>query len=249
MKTPNWKNELPIKPISKNQVDICRGPLSLSEKERDLFLEILSPEEKEKAFRFHFEKDRTAYIASRGMLRLFLSHYMEEKPESIQFEYNDFGKPFLKNGIYDKKLHFNLAHAGNLVLFAFTSDQEIGIDVEFIREDFSIDTIVNNYFCSQEIQEIQKLDPSAAFTLFFKFWARKEAILKAMGKGLSFPLEKCNVSLVRGLDFSRVILTDAQEVDKVWYVMDLLYEDKYTAALALKKPEVELSFWDFPMGM
>lgn len=247
MNVTQWKKEMPEKPISKNRVDICRGLLSLSENQRKAFLEILSPEEKEKAFRFHFEKDRTAYIAARGMLRQLLAQYLDEKPESIHFGYTSFGKPFLKHPLHNAKVHFNLSHAGNLGLFAFSSEAEIGIDIEFIREDFSIDSIVDHYFCSPEIQAIQNTDPSNAFSLFFKFWTRKEAILKAMGKGLSFPLEKCNVSHVKELEFSPVILSDSQEENPVWYVRDLLPGKNYAAALALKKTNVELSLWDFPL--
>ncbi|RZS95510.1 4'-phosphopantetheinyl transferase family protein [Cecembia calidifontis] len=247
MTASQWKKGMPEKSIPQKRVDIWRGPLSLSEKQRMEFLETLSREEKEKAFRFHFEKDSTAFIAARGMLRHLLSHYLGEKPESLQFGYNSFGKPFLMSPSHGEPLHFNLSHAGNLGLFAFSSEQELGIDVELIREDFSIDSIVEHYFCPPEIKAIQNSDPSAAFSLFFKFWTRKEAINKAMGKGLSFPLEKCNVSHIQGFDFSPVSLPDAEEKDPVWYVRDLSPEGNYAAALSLQYPEIEISFWDFPL--
>jgi 4'-phosphopantetheinyl transferase len=157
MTASQWKKGMPEKSIPQKRVDIWRGPLSLSEKQRMEFLEILS------------------------------------------------------------------------------------------REDFSIDSIVEHYFCPPEIKAIQNSDPSAAFSLFFKFWTRKEAINKAMGKGLSFPLEKCNVSHIQGFDFSPVSLPDAEEKDPVWYVRDLSPEGNYAAALSLQYPEIEISFWDFPL--
>src|SRR2546423_650551 len=90
---------------------------------------MLSPDERARANRFHFEKDRRHFIVARATLRKLLGQYLAIQPTKLQFTYGDYGKPQLAPAILDQpaKLNFNLAHADGLAAYAFIRIGEIGV--------------------------------------------------------------------------------------------------------------------------
>ena len=100
--------------------------------------------------------------------------------------YNSFKKPFI-----DKKTYFNLSHSSEIVICAFSQKDEIGIDIEEIKENKDFHDILPLFFTIHEQNKI--LDAKNSVTEFYKLWTRKEAVLKAMGVGLNFKLNEIDV--------------------------------------------------------
>src|SRR5262245_23822450 len=90
----------------------------------------LSPDEKARADRFHFLKDRNHYIVGRGLLRELLGAYLQQPPAGLEFSYAQYGKPFLSGANASRRLSFNLAHSAGLVVYAVARERNLGIDVE-----------------------------------------------------------------------------------------------------------------------
>ena len=136
---------------------------------------------------------------SRAMLRIILGRfYLDFEPYKLKFGYGEYGKPYISDHFLNRKLCFNNAGSHELAMYALTANDDIGIDVEFQRELTDADDIAAHYFSSGEIAAFQSLPGKTKQKGFYNCWTRKEAFIKAIGKGLSFPLDKFEVSLVPG---------------------------------------------------
>ena len=107
----------------------------------------LSTDEKDRANRFHFEKDKRRFIAARGLLRFMLGHYLKQKPEQIAFIYNQYGKPEVINSL---GLTFNISHSENMALFAFAQHLTLGVDIESKTRECDMDGIAERFFSPAE---------------------------------------------------------------------------------------------------
>lgn len=112
--------------------------------------QFLSEDEKARAKRFYFKRDRKNYIVARGLLRIILSRYMDKKPGQLRFCYNPYGKPSLVMPSGEEMLRFNVSHSCGLALYAITHGREVGIDLERIRPDFACEQIAGLFFSPRE---------------------------------------------------------------------------------------------------
>ncbi|WP_168188642.1 4'-phosphopantetheinyl transferase family protein [Thermoflavimicrobium daqui] len=167
--------------------------VDISQFDPDSIFYLLSPEEQSKAQRFHFAKDRKSYTVSHGAVRIILSKYLGISPEKIMFGTESHGKPLITYPS-NPPLHYNLSHSGLRALIAI-SHQPIGVDVEQIRSDFDHLSLAPHIMSSQELHSFQQLPTDQKQSTFFLLWTRKEAYIKAIGKGLSYPLQKFSISL------------------------------------------------------
>lgn len=151
----------------------------------------LAPDEQARAKRFVFDRDRVRFSVARGCLRAILGRYLQMAPAAIAFRYNDFGKPEIADA---ENLTFNLSHSSDLVLCAVTRHRRLGIDVERIRT-MGAEAIVERYFTPAEQQTLATLPLHERLRAFFNGWTRKEAWLKAMGRGIGMGLDQVDVSL------------------------------------------------------
>jgi 4'-phosphopantetheinyl transferase len=112
--------------------------------------DILTPDERERAARFHFERDRSRYVATRGLLRRILGRYLESEPSSLRFDYGPHGKPELAADHRIGMLRFNASHSGALVLVAVALGRRIGVDVECHRPDTRVEELAARFFTENE---------------------------------------------------------------------------------------------------
>jgi 4'-phosphopantetheinyl transferase len=181
--------------ISTAELHVWRVLLDSSDAVLQSLASTLSLEERARAEKFFFDRDRNAYITARGALRNLLARYLHRPPSELQFAYEARGKPFLANPSSDQPVNFNVAHSRNTALIAFTAGSPVGVDVEFIRTDIASEEIAVRYFAPQEVAELRALPPEQRPTAFFLGWTRKEAYVKALGDGLQVPLASFCVSL------------------------------------------------------
>lgn len=197
---------------------------------------LLSADEIERAYRFKFEKDRQRFIAARGLLRKMLGRYLSREPKQLIFHYGEHGKPFVEN------IFFNLSHSATTALFAFSTDFEVGIDLESIDERHRVDELAKRFFAKQEYDQLQQLTGVEKTQAFFSAWACKEAFLKALGAGLSYPLNQVILSLE--LDKPAKILALQNENLNDWSICRLNLSDDFAAALVTKGKPVAIKTWE-----
>jgi 4'-phosphopantetheinyl transferase len=184
--------------LSPAEVHVWRASLHTSPSRLADLHAVLAEDERQRAARFHAERDRQSYIVARGVLRTLLGRYVQLPPQELRFSYNSYGKPALEGPADRAPLYFNLSHSHQLVLYAVAYGRDLGIDVEYVRPDFARDQIAEQFFSPRENVELRTL-PQAQHTIgFFNCWTRKEAYIKARGLGLSLPLDQFDVSLTPG---------------------------------------------------
>ena len=173
----------------------CSG-VDISEGRFDDCASVLSSEERIRAGKYHFDKDRRQFIVARGLLRTLLGGYLGVLPANIKFDFEKFGKPFLhqEKAKSCERLHFNVAHSGNHILFGFSSDGELGVDVEELRiRRKPLLDLADSICTSKELEWINGLDPAAAEIALTRLWTAKEAFLKAIGSGLQVEPKRIEV--------------------------------------------------------
>lgn len=184
---------------------------------------LLSNHEVQRAGRFVLESDRTRFIAAHGILRLILSRYTAEEPDRLSFTAPDTGKPYLAYQ-QDHGLMFNLSHSANVVLVAITRGREVGVDVERVREIPEAIAIAQRMFPSATRELYAAAEPERE-RLFFRFWTRYEARLKASGAGLA------GADRTPGLESSEG--SDLAEGMRAWAIEDVHPYPGYVGAVAV----------------
>ena len=181
-----------------DEVHVWWISLDLSAPRLDALDGILSPDERVRADRFHFRRDRDRFVAGRATLREILGGYLERDPVSLAFSLGPWGKPALSVRSDSEDLDFNLAHSAGLGVLAVTRGRAIGVDVEAVRRDFELEEIAERFFSSSEVAVFRGLPPEQRAEAFFACWTRKEAYIKARGEGLSIPLGRFSVAFAPG---------------------------------------------------
>jgi 4'-phosphopantetheinyl transferase len=214
----------------------------------DSMLRVLTSDERNRAERFHFERDRDHFIVSRGTLRKLLGHYLHVEPGRVRICYGPFGKPALAQEYKNAGLHFNVSHSRGLALFAFSRGLELGIDLEFVREDFATDDIASKFFAPGEVEKLRTIQPHLRAEAFFTCWTRKEAYIKAVGKGLSLPLDEFEVSF--SPDEAPAVLTVKDKMMDAarWSLRDLSPGPGFVAAIASEGCARQLNCWQWHEG-
>jgi 4'-phosphopantetheinyl transferase len=240
-----WRRPRTNYSLLPDEVHVWRASLDQPQGHFVRLKQILSPQERARANRFHFEADRKRCVLARGLLRLLIGHCLGTPADRLRFQYGEFGKPSLARGPYPN-LQFNLSHSGDLVLIALSYERAVGVDVERMRIDVATDEIAARFFSANECRDLAKVPPEMRCAAFFECWTRKEAYLKARGDGLSLPLEQFDVSFL-GQDKPRLIEArhDPTEVSR-WTLHALEGGGGYKAALAVEGADWKLRCWDWP---
>jgi 4'-phosphopantetheinyl transferase len=170
---------------------------------------LLSTDEQARAQHYRFERDRRRFVVARGRLRLLLGKHLAVRPDTIVFDYTSRGKPFVRNS--PAPLYFNVAHTEDLALYAVSSSCPTGVDIEYMQREIDHDRLASRFFTRGEYRGLQQVPESRRKRAFLACWARKEAIVKAIGDGLALPLDQFEVSL--DPDFEpRIIAASAPQI-------------------------------------
>lgn len=174
-------------PLGAREVDVWQASLDDKPAPAVQAMEaILSDEEHERARRFFFARERVRFVVGRGILRVLLARYTGGSPQALTFTHGTNGKPALTAGEGGRApLFFNVTHSDGLALYAFTRAGEVGIDVERIRELPDWEQVAASAFSPRELERLRATPPERRRDEFFNAWARQEAVLKALGTGLS----------------------------------------------------------------
>lgn len=206
---------------------------------------LLSGEEVARAERFYFEKDRHRFIITHGLLRTLLAGYLNSSAlnaHKLHFCSNDYGKPSLDLH-QTHSLNFNLSHSHELIVFAFSYMRQIGVDIEFMRPDIDHESLAKHTFSPLENEMLQTLPVSARMEAFYQCWARKEAYIKARGKGLAIPLDIFDVSLKPGEPAALLHSREDPHETARWRLCALHADPNYAGALAVEGDGWHLRCW------
>lgn len=207
---------------------------TLNEKTPENLNQILSDEETKRANRFHFKHHQEHFKRARIILRLILSKYLKQAPEDLVFSYGKHGKPYLAEY---PTLEFNLSHSGTYALLAVGKTHPLGIDIERFSER-PYTGIGQHVFSNTENAQLQALPRALKPLMFFNTWAQKEAFIKLIGLGLSYPTTELTVF---GLSFAIHLFVDP--IDKnTWMLLPFMPKIGYAAALCCH-PDIQAIYY------
>ena len=232
--------------LAVGQVHIWRISLKQPETVCQILSDSLTSDEIARADRFRFDDGRRRFVVGRGILRSILAGYLETKPQEIRFQYGPQGKPSLEKMYENAGLNFNLAHTRDLVVCACTRQCEIGVDVEHIHPVDEIDRIARRIFSEGDYLAWNHLPDELRLTAFYRCWTQKEALIKALGYGLSQPMSQLSVSMLSDEPASLISLSGDREHASDWSLHSFVPETGTIAAFALKTRHWHLAYFVWP---
>lgn len=233
----------PVGTSSANVVAVWRVPMDLSRPLSDDEWTILSADERARGERFKFDAPRLRLVRCRRALRVILGEWLQVPPSSLNFEYGPHGKPDLL--AQDRAPAFNVSHSHDWAVIAVTNHGDIGIDVERSDPRTSWRGLAQRFFAASEVEAIFALPDDQQLRAFYQIWTGKEAFIKAIGRGLSFPLGKFCVEAHP--DRSRALLSidDPDHDATVWQMAAVDPAPDYVATVTWNSPARTVARHDF----
>ncbi len=228
-----------------NQIHIWQISLIQPEYQIQSFSKLLSKGEADRAARFRFEHHRRRYVVSHGALRLILTRYLGIPPSKIKFEASAQGKPHLIGESAYAELKFNLAHSHELAIVAITRGYEIGVDIEYIRPNPDMDGIATRFFSPSEYAAYAELPQEHKTIGFFNCWTRKEAFIKALGEGLSHPLDQFDVTLKPQTPAQLLRVGNDPHEASLWTLESFTPNRDYVGAFAIRTRNNSFQYYQF----
>ena len=241
---PSWCTPPPRLSLSGQDLHVWRAFLDLPGRSIQDLKGSLSIDERMKAENFHFERDRSRFIAARGILRLILSSYLSVEPGTIQFCYEEGGKPRLHRAFCDTGIQFNLSHSEGLALYVFTRDHEVGVDVEYMREISEMGQIVEQFFSVRERAFFATSPSNEKREMFFSWWTRSEALMKAAGEGLSYPIDNSSGIPTIGESVGSSGRGDAKEGPR-WSTWAVRPAERFAGAVVAEGEGWDVQYWQW----
>jgi 4'-phosphopantetheinyl transferase len=201
---------------------------------------VLDEDERRRAERFVFERDRRRFIAAHSAMRVTLGHHLGIAPEDVRYATADRGKPHLSDPPRD--VRFNLSHSGERALVAVTLGREVGVDIEQTRTMSDLFSVAERVFSSAERERLKQTSEDRQHEMFFRLWTRKESFIKALGEGMRFPLAAFDVSTEA--TGSQLLLSCSAAPDALqrWTTRALPSEAGYTAAITVEGGDFDVAW-------
>lgn len=184
--------------LGRGEIDLWMIAINPRDSEDSSAIGALAPDEQARAASFRSRLDASAFIQRRAALREILAAYLGIAPRAVAFIQNEFGKPALSPGKACDGLSFNASHSGSVAVVAVGRAGAIGIDIEQLRPINDAESIAGRYFSPAEAATLAAMHQRERTEGFFNAWTRKEAVVKAVGRGLSIALDSFEVSLRPG---------------------------------------------------
>lgn len=208
---------------------ILQGEIPTNAGKLQYFAGLMNKQERDKASAIKHPLMRDRYIAVRGLLRTVLAGYLDVGPNTLSFAYGEYGKPYLVG----YTLYFNLSHSADKLVIAISDLPEIGVDIEQAKSRLNLEAVAQRCFSVGEFSVWSRLPEAEMLPFFYRLWTRKEAFVKAVGRGLALGLDQCEVDTDNGARFVKVPERFGQAKD--WRIIELpAGQDVYGAVVAPK---------------
>ncbi len=231
-------------PNVNNELHIWLADLNELSQNEQMFYEFLSIDEQIRASDYKFARDRTNFICARGVLRSIISKYLKVRPRDLNFSYNVFGKPYLHDIHNTEKISFNLSHADGLAIYIISKSLEVGIDLERIKPINNLAELIINTFSKKEVENFYTIPEHDRLAAFYRCWTRKEAYIKALGTGLSYPLNQFSVSLCQNQP-TKILHVGAGDIPSNCTILSIDCIDNYQAAFAFIGVVEQIFLWQY----
>jgi len=213
-------------------VEVWHGDTFTEGDELQNYWNMLNKQEQKKAMTFVRPELQNKYIKTRGVLRKVLSSYLNMEPCLVQINIGEYGKPYLDEDL----LYFNLSHSKNKFVIAVSNCTELGIDVEETRKRNNLFGLVEKCFSESEQLHWGSLSKQQQLVMFYRYWVRKEAFVKAVGRGIALGLDQCVLNDDLN-SFSKIPDCHGRASD--WKIVDIPIDENIFCVLVCKAIEYQ----------
>lgn len=221
-------------------IEIWHGNIAAEDADYQLYWSVLDAAEQAQVGKFKNDLLRKRYVEVHGRLRYVLAQTLNESPEKINIKTAEHGKPYLAD---NPELVFNLSHSENAMVIAVGRNCRLGVDVERCKPRTNLIGLVEKCFAEEEIAYWNELPEAQKTVEFFRFWTRKEAFVKATGRGIALGLNKCVINPENQVVFLRV--PAGCGLASMWHVLDLALGQGVCSALVTDKKIVGVRLIDW----
>jgi 4'-phosphopantetheinyl transferase len=225
--------------IALNEIHLWHADIDQESSRLKIFERLLDEDESARARRFYHSTDRCRYITRRGMLRLLIGSYAACEPSHIAFSYTENGKPCIARPVEGRCINFNVSHSEGFALFAFVKDSAIGADIEKKRRVPDMIHIAQKILTEKEYCYFKAVPDCEKGDVFFRFWTHKEALVKAMGCGLSFPLTSIELGIEIENENKIFHNYTFPGIEKRWTVLSYAPASEYCACVVVENSDVD----------
>ena len=241
----NWLTPTTHPPLEADEVHVWLVSLAVSLPTVAALVLQLPSAEQERAARFRNDGARTQFVVTRTALRTILGAYVGCSPLEVEFMHGPQGKPALARWPW---LYFNVTHSHEIALIAVTRRGEVGVDVERMRPFANDLGMAERYFSPRETAVLRTLTGPARSIAFFNAWTRKEAFLKASGKGISYGLDRVEVTLLPEEEPRFLRIDGSEQLAAAWSLRRLTVAADYLGALTLQWHDYQMRCWRWEEG-
>lgn len=202
---------------------------------------LLAEDERRRMRRYAHARDQQQFVLARILARTVLGLYLNLPGDSLTFETSAYGKPVLHRDHGHPGVHFNLTHSHGVIACAVSLTREVGIDVEDCLRTLEFLELAERFFSPPESAYLRQLPGHALGSAFFSIWTLKEALVKAIGQGLSYPLDTFGFDLDG--DRLRRFCPLTAEVPSDWRFLQFQLGERHRGAVAVHaQPTCRVSF-------
>jgi 4'-phosphopantetheinyl transferase len=200
--------------------------------------ELLSGEERQHAVRLTIEQIRKRYVCGRALLRALLARYLQKSPHALKIQTGRFGKPALAGE--PSPVNFNFSHAEDRAVLGISRTYEVGVDIESLRPKIDEDALAQRFFSAAEYTEFQLVPKSDRKRAFLDAWTGKEAVAKALGRGLYAPFHEIEARIGSGIP-PQLLAVPTRDIAN-WRLHLLDAGPDYVAIIALRGRSPSLQY-------
>ncbi|MDP3589874.1 MAG: 4'-phosphopantetheinyl transferase superfamily protein [Methylobacter sp.] len=226
--------------MNSDTIQIWHGNISSEDADYPNYWRVLDADEQARAGKFKNDLLRKRFVEVHGRLRKLLAQILNESPEKINIKTAEHGKPYL---VDTPELAFNLSHSADAMVIAVGLNCQLGVDIEFCKSRTSLAGLVDKCFAEEEIAYWNKLPEAQQISEFYRFWTRKEAFVKATGRGIGLGLNLCVVNPENPTGFLRV--PEGCGEASIWHVQDIALGQGVCGTLVTDKDIVGVRLIDF----
>ena len=199
------------------------------------YRQLMSADERLREKRFRFEKDRHTYVVTRALIRTVLSKYSSTDPGDWQFEENRYGRPELSRKSNAPLIRFNLSHTSGVVACIVALERDVGIDVEDITRRTETIELADRFFSLEEAAALRGLRREDQTERFFSYWTLKESYIKAIGTGLSMPLDSFSFHLEQGYPIRISFAPEISDDPATWQFAQFRLNSHHILAASIRR--------------
>jgi len=223
-----------------NELALWHGKVNAEDAHYPAYWRVLDADEQARAGKLNNPLLHKRYVEIHGRLRILLAEILNQPPEKIRIKKAEHGKPYLADY---PELAFNLSHTADRVMIAIAWDCQLGVDIESCKPRHNLLGLVEKCFAEEEADYWIQLPESEKNQAFYRFWTRKEAFVKATGRGIVLGLNRCVINIENPMAFLSV--PDQCGQAAAWHVLDVDLGEGICSAIVADKRFSVIRLMDF----